>query len=118
MLKLAPPTALLPLCLALLAGPAFAAAAKPAGGGGALHRRRAASPAPAAEARIAGLADTHGVIALTFSVDYWDYLGWKDTFARPEFADRQRAYKKFGRSAEVYTPAGGGRRRGPGRPRG
>jgi hypothetical protein len=58
----------------------------------------------AAEARIDSLADGKGVIALTFSVDYWDYLGWKDTFARPEFADRQRAYdQRFG-VAEVFTP--------------
>jgi len=58
----------------------------------------------AAEARIASLADTKGVIALTFAVDYWDYLGWKDTFARPEFADRQRAYDKRFDVAEVFTP--------------
>ncbi len=57
-----------------------------------------------ANAYVAGLADEKGVLPLTFSVDYWDYLGWKDTFARPEFADRQRAYaKRFG-VAEVFTP--------------
>ncbi|GAM99567.1 hypothetical protein U91I_03221 [alpha proteobacterium U9-1i] len=32
------------------------------------------------------------ILALTFSVDYWDYLGWADTFAEPEYAQRQRAY--------------------------
>jgi hypothetical protein len=53
---------------------------------------------------VSDLADQKGVLPLTFSVDYWDYLGWKDTFARPEFADRQRAYaKRFG-VAEVFTP--------------
>ena len=52
----------------------------------------------------AKLADRPGVTALTFNVDYWDYLGWKDTFAQPEFADRQRAYdKRFGLH-DVYTP--------------
>ncbi|HEY1447350.1 MAG TPA: DUF1223 domain-containing protein [Caulobacteraceae bacterium] len=52
----------------------------------------------------ASLADRPGVTALTFNVDYWDYLGWKDTFAQPEFADRQRAYdKRFG-LRDVYTP--------------
>jgi len=57
-----------------------------------------------ANALIARLADRPGVIALTWSVDYWDYLGWKDTFAQPEFADRQRAYdKRFG-LRDVYTP--------------
>ena len=57
-----------------------------------------------ANAFVAALADRAGVTALTFSVDYWDYLGWKDTFAQPEFAIRQRAYdKRFGLS-DVYTP--------------
>src|SRR5581483_8375288 len=46
---------------------------------------------------VSGLADEKGVLPLTFSVDYWDYLGWRDTFAKPEFTDRQRAYaKRFG----------------------
>jgi hypothetical protein len=57
-----------------------------------------------ANAFVARLADRPGVVALTWSVDYWDYLGWKDTFAQPEFADRQRAYdKRFG-LRDVYTP--------------
>jgi hypothetical protein len=58
----------------------------------------------AAATRIGELVDQRGIIALTFSVDYWDYLGWKDTFARPEFADRQRAYDKHFDVAEVFTP--------------
>jgi hypothetical protein len=57
-----------------------------------------------ADAYVAGLASEKGVLPLTFSVDYWDYLGWKDTFAKPEFADRQRAYDKRFDVAEVYTP--------------
>ncbi|MBV9995956.1 MAG: DUF1223 domain-containing protein [Caulobacteraceae bacterium] len=57
-----------------------------------------------ADAYVARLADDNGVIALTYSVDYWDYLGWKDTFAKPEFADRQRAYAHRLGVAEVYTP--------------
>jgi hypothetical protein len=57
-----------------------------------------------ANSYVASLAEQKGVLPLTFSVDYWDYLGWKDTFARPEFTDRQRAYaKRFG-VAEVFTP--------------
>jgi len=57
--------------------------------------------ANAAEARLAERPD---VLALTWPVDYWDYLGWKDTFARPEFTDRQRAYdQRFG-PRDVYTP--------------
>ncbi|HEY2706981.1 MAG TPA: DUF1223 domain-containing protein [Caulobacteraceae bacterium] len=58
----------------------------------------------AASAHVAALATDKGVIPLTFAVDYWDYLGWKDTFARPEFADRQRDYAKRFDVAEVFTP--------------
>ena len=50
------------------------------------------------------LADKPGVIALTFPVDYWDYLGWKDTFAQPPFADRQRDYDHRLGIRDVYTP--------------
>jgi hypothetical protein len=50
------------------------------------------------------LADQPGVVALTWPVDYWDYLGWKDTFARPEFTDRQRAYERRFGVRDVYTP--------------
>ncbi len=53
---------------------------------------------------IARLADRPGVIALTWSVDYWDYLGWKDTFAPPPFTARQKAYAKRLGPRDVYTP--------------
>jgi hypothetical protein len=52
----------------------------------------------------AALADRTGVTALTFNVDYWDYLGWKDTFAQPEFGERQRAYDQRFDLKDVYTP--------------
>jgi hypothetical protein len=55
-------------------------------------------------ALVADLAQRKDVLALTFPVDYWDYLGWKDTFARPEFSQRQRAYQKALGLREVYTP--------------
>ncbi|HEY2356333.1 MAG TPA: DUF1223 domain-containing protein [Phenylobacterium sp.] len=57
-----------------------------------------------ANAHVAKLADKPGVLALTFSVDYWDYLGWADTFAKPEFADRQKAYVAKLELREPYTP--------------
>ena len=57
-----------------------------------------------ANALVADLAARKDVLALTFPVDYWDYLGWKDTFARPEFSARQRAYMKAAGQREVYTP--------------
>ncbi|HZZ70564.1 MAG TPA: DUF1223 domain-containing protein [Phenylobacterium sp.] len=57
-----------------------------------------------ANAHVAKLADKPGVLALTFSVDYWDYLGWTDTFAKPEFAERQKAYVAKLALREPYTP--------------
>lgn len=57
-----------------------------------------------ANAHVAKLAEKPGVLALTFSVDYWDYLGWADTFARPEFTDRQKAYVAKLSLREPYTP--------------
>jgi len=55
-------------------------------------------------ALVADLAERRDVLALTFPVDYWDYLGWKDTFAKPEFSARQRAYQKALGLRDVYTP--------------
>jgi hypothetical protein len=57
-----------------------------------------------ANAHVAKLADKPDVLALTFSVDYWDYLGWADTFAKPEFAKRQQAYVTRLALREPYTP--------------
>ena len=57
-----------------------------------------------ADAYAAKLADQKGVVVLTFPVDYWDYLGWPDTFAKPEFSDRQKAYVAKLSLREPYTP--------------
>ncbi len=51
-----------------------------------------------------GWRATPNVIALTFPVDYWDYLGWRDTFAKPEFTQRQRSYARGLSQGGVYTP--------------
>jgi hypothetical protein len=59
---------------------------------------------PEANQAVEAVADDPGVIALTYAVDYWDYLGWEDTFARPEFEARQRAYQTALRLRNVYTP--------------
>lgn len=59
---------------------------------------------PEANARFEAAAGEPGVIALTWAVDYWDYLGWEDTFARPEFAQRQRDYRRPLRLRDVSTP--------------
>ena len=41
---------------------------------------------------------------MSLPVDYWDYLGWKDTLAMPGHTNRQRAYSKARGDREVYTP--------------
>ena len=57
-----------------------------------------------ANASVARWIDRPGVLVLTWSVDYWDYLGWRDTFAQEAFGDRQRAYDaRFG-LRDVSTP--------------
>ena len=44
------------------------------------------------------------VVPLALHVDYWDYIGWKDPFARGEFAVRQHKLARMRRPAIVYTP--------------
>lgn len=59
---------------------------------------------PEANQAVESVAGTPGVIALTYAVDYWDYLGWPDTFARPEFSERQHAYRQALGLRAVATP--------------
>lgn len=59
---------------------------------------------PAADAMLVELAARPDVVALAFHVDYWDYLGWRDGFAKPAFSERQGRYaRKTGRGM-IYTP--------------
>jgi hypothetical protein len=53
---------------------------------------------------IAALDQRPRVLTLTFPVGYWDYMGWRDTLAKPEFDDRQRAYMRTLALRDVYTP--------------
>jgi len=69
-----------------------------------LFTAQGCSGCPAASQVVESLSQAPGVIALTYAVDYWDYLGWPDTFARPEFARRQRDYQSAMRLRTVYTP--------------
>jgi len=88
--------------LALLALPLTAAARPPVVVE--LYTAQGCASCGEANAFVAKLADKPGVIALTFSVDYWDYLGWADTFAKPEFTERQKAYVAKLALREPYTP--------------
>ena len=53
---------------------------------------------------MAQLAKRNDVIALALHVDYWDYIGWKDTFADPAFTQRQRDYARVAGVRTIYTP--------------
>lgn len=46
----------------------------------------------------------NSVIPVAYHVDYWDYLGWRDKFAKPAFSQKQRLYKAYGVVDSVYTP--------------
>jgi hypothetical protein len=59
-----------------------------------LYTSQGCSSCPAADALLAQLASRGEVVALSLSVDYWDYLGWRDTLASAKFTERQRAYAK------------------------
>lgn len=70
-----------------------------------LFTSQGCSSCPPANNFAAGMANTDPeTLVLTYGVTYWDYLGWKDTFAKPEFTQRQKAYNLGFESANVYTP--------------
>jgi len=59
---------------------------------------------PKANRFLAELAEDPNVITLSLAVDYWDYLGWKDTFAMSDFTARQKEYGEHLRARRPYTP--------------
>ncbi|MBK9081141.1 MAG: DUF1223 domain-containing protein [Rhizobiales bacterium] len=69
-----------------------------------LFTSQGCSSCPPADAMLSRIALQPGVIALSMPVDYWDYLGWKDTLAQPAFTQRQKAYAHARGDARVYTP--------------
>ena len=69
-----------------------------------LFTSQGCSSCPPADALLQTYAKNPDVIALSFPVDYWDYLGWKDTLASPRNTERQRAYAKARGDGAIYTP--------------
>lgn len=73
-----------------------------------LYTSEGCSSCPPADRWFSALKTDPGLwrkfVPVSFHVDYWDYLGWKDPFARAAFSDRQRAYAKAWNSRSVYTP--------------
>jgi len=69
-----------------------------------LFTSQGCSSCPPADKLAGELSRDPSLIVLSLPVDYWDYLGWKDTLALPGHTNRQRAYSKARGDREVYTP--------------
>jgi hypothetical protein len=69
-----------------------------------LFTSQGCSSCPPADKIIGELAKDPSVIALSMPIDYWDYLGWKDTLADARFSARQKAYSRMRGDRDVYTP--------------
>jgi hypothetical protein len=95
--------ALLALCLALVL-PSGARAGEAPPVVVELFTSQGCSPCPPADAFLGELAKRPGVLALAYHVDYWNYIGWTDPFARPWASERQRAYRDRLHLRYVYTP--------------
>jgi hypothetical protein len=59
---------------------------------------------PPADKLLGELTKDPSIIALSLSIDYWDYIGWKDTLALPGHGTRQRAYSRMRGDRDVFTP--------------
>ena len=69
-----------------------------------LYTSQGCSSCPRADLYVADLNKRDDVIALSFHVDYWDYLGWKDTMASPDFSTRQVNYQQARQEKQIFTP--------------
>ena len=69
-----------------------------------LFTSQGCSSCPPADTLVVELARDPSIVALTFHVNYWDYLGWKDPYASAESTDRQRNYSSYLGRNNVFTP--------------
>lgn len=71
-----------------------------------LFTSQGCSSCPPADALLEEIKNKYGenVITLSYHVDYWDYIGWKDPFATKGFTQKQYTYAEKFRSRSVYTP--------------
>jgi hypothetical protein len=90
--------------VAMFAALHAASAAEPVRGVVELFTSQGCSSCPPADRYLAELAKDPSLVVLSWPVDYWDYIGWKDTFASPGFTARQKAYAAVRRDDQVYTP--------------
>lgn len=88
--------------LAILAFPTLPASADPVVVE--LFTSQGCSSCPPANANLGAIAGRPDVLALSFSVTYWDQLGWKDTFGQDKFTKRQYAYARSLGHGGPFTP--------------
>ncbi|MDZ4135620.1 MAG: DUF1223 domain-containing protein, partial [Paracoccaceae bacterium] len=69
-----------------------------------LFTSQGCSACPPADELLGRLVQDPRIIPLALHVDYWDYLGWKDTFGNAKFTERQKAYARAEGTKMVYTP--------------
>jgi hypothetical protein len=69
-----------------------------------LFTSQGCSSCPAADRLLSELKADTSLIPLSLPIDYWDYLGWKDTLAIPGHTARQKAYSQVRGDREIYTP--------------
>lgn len=69
-----------------------------------LFTSQGCSSCPPADELLEKYSKRPDVVALSYSVDYWDYQGWKDTLADHEFTERQKAYASAQGDRQIYTP--------------
>nr|MBA3812093.1 DUF1223 domain-containing protein [Caulobacteraceae bacterium] len=69
-----------------------------------LFQSQGCSSCPPANANVSAISDRPDVLALSFGVTYWDQLGWKDTFATPQYTARQWDYARGLGHGNVFTP--------------
>ncbi len=69
-----------------------------------LFTSQGCSSCPPADKLLGDLTADPSLVAVSLPIDYWDYLGWKDTLARPAHSARQRAYAHMREDRQVYTP--------------
>ncbi len=69
-----------------------------------LYTSQGCSSCPPADEFLAQLATVPGVLPLALHVDYWDYIGWEDSFAQAKFTERQHSYARAVGDHMVYTP--------------
>ncbi len=69
-----------------------------------LFTSQGCSSCPAADRLLAELYADPSLVPLSLPIDYWDYLGWKDTLALPGHTLRQKAYSQVRGDREIYTP--------------